>query len=83
MLGACPGAVAIKGTPTLKIKECPECGGEIEVFSNLTSYVCKVCGFEGYNDTMSCIRWCKYARDCVGDELYDQFMGDISLKTGS
>lgn len=70
---ACPGSIGIKGTPTLKIKKCPECGAEIELFSNLMITACPKCGFEVYNDTMTCISWCKYAKECVGEELYNQF----------
>jgi hypothetical protein len=23
-----------------------------------------------YNDILSCIQWCKYAKECVGEETY-------------
>ena len=32
------------------------------------------CGFVVYNDTLSCVQWCKYARQCVGDAMYEQMM---------
>jgi len=67
MMNRCPGSLA--GTPTLKIKKCPECGGEVEVFSNDVSVKCD-CGFTVYNDVESCIQWCKYAKPCGGEELY-------------
>lgn len=69
----CPGADRLRGTPTLTEKICPVCGREIEIFSVDTHIVCE-CGFVAYNDTQSCIRWCKYARECVGDEIYDKFV---------
>ena len=31
-------------------------------------------GFTVYNDTLSCVQWCKYARKCVGDEMYEHMM---------
>ena len=68
----CPGAARLKGTPELNLKNCPECGGEIELFSTDPLAKCK-CGFVAYNDTQSCIKWCAYARECVGDELYEKF----------
>ena len=37
---------------------------------------CDNCGFVAYNDLSSCIQWCKYARKCVGDEMYEKLMGD-------
>jgi len=69
MLDRCPGAATLR-TPTLTIKKCPECGEEIEVFSNDVSVTCSRCGFTVYNDALSCIQWCRYAKECVGEETY-------------
>jgi hypothetical protein len=66
----CPGAAALSGTPTWEEKICPECGREIEIFSTDISVTCE-CGFVAYNDAQSCIQWCKYARECVGDGMYE------------
>jgi len=74
MTDGCPGSVGIKGTPTLKVKICPECGNEIELFSGDPCAVCAKCGFTAYNDEQSCIMWCAKARECVGDEVYERFM---------
>jgi transposase len=65
----CPGAANLR-TPTLTIKKCPQCGEEVEVFSNDVKVTCQNCGFTIYNDITSCIQWCRYARECVGDEVY-------------
>ena len=72
MISGCPAAERFKGTPELEIKICPECGREIEIFSIEPSAQCK-CGFTAYNDAQSCIQWCAYARECVGDEIYEKF----------
>lgn len=69
MFDRCPGAANIR-TPTLTIKKCPQCGEEIEIFSNDVSVKCSRCGFTVYNDILSCVQWCKYARECVGEETY-------------
>jgi transposase len=69
----CPGAENIR-TPTLTTKTCPVCGAEIDLFSIDIKVVCDHCGFVAFNDTKSCVTWCKYARDCVGVELLDHFM---------
>ena len=69
MAEGCPGAANIR-TPTLAIKRCPECGGEVEIFSNEISSRCERCGFVIYNDLESCIQWCKYAERCIGSEQY-------------
>ena len=42
-------------------KICPQCGNPVEVFST-------------DNDMLSCVQWCKYARKCVGDQMYEQMM---------
>ncbi len=72
MISNCPGSAAIKGTPTLKLKQCPQCGADIEMFSSDVTTPC-TCGFTAYNDTQTCIQWCQYARECVGDDIYNQF----------
>lgn len=70
IFSGCPGAQNIK-TPTITEKICPECGREIELFSIDLSVQCE-CGFTAYNDTQSCIQWCKHARLCVGEEIYQR-----------
>jgi ribosomal protein S27E len=75
MMDRCPGSANVR-TPTLKIKECPECGKEIEIFSNDKNVVCANCGFILYNDITSCAKWCRYAKECLGDELYRTLSGE-------
>ena len=71
----CPGAANISGTPTLKVKTCPVCGADVELFSTDRELACPGCGFVVYNDIISCVRWCRMARQCVGDEVYERLMG--------
>ncbi len=73
MLGGCHGTDKLK-TPTLEIKICPQCGNEIEIFSIDTEMACDNCGYVVYNDIQSCVQWCKYAKLCVGEELYNKLM---------
>ena len=67
-------------TPTIMEKICPQCGGEIEMFSIDTEVACENCGFVAYNDTLSCVQWCKYARQCVGDDMYEHMMKIVELQ---
>lgn len=67
-------------TPTLQEKVCPQCGGIIEIFSIDTEVACENCGFVAYNDTLSCVQWCEYARKCVGDEMYEHLMKVAQLQ---
>ena len=69
----CPGTCNNE-TPQLEIKICPECGNEIELFSIDTEMACEKCGFIAYNDTLSCVQWCKHAKQCVGEEMYEAMM---------
>lgn len=75
LFNGCPGAANIRGTPTLTEKICPHCGEIIEVFSADTQVPC-VCGFVAFNDTLHCMRWCQYARACIGEEAYERLMNN-------
>ena len=68
------GCQAKPKTPTIIEKTCPCCGEMIELFSIDTQMACEHCGFVAYNDTLSCVQWCQYARKCVGEEVYAQMM---------
>ena len=69
----CAGKSAL-GTPTLKIIKCPECGGEIEMFSTDVKVKCDNCGFVAFNDINLCVQWCEHAEECVGTELYNKLV---------
>ena len=71
----CPGSCS-GNTPQLMIRECPECGNEIEMFSVDMKAVCDRCGHEIYNDIQYCIEWCSHAKECIGAELYRKLMAE-------
>ena len=68
------GCQAKPKTPTIIEKVCPQCGHEIEMFSIDTQMTCEHCGFVAYTDTLSCGQWCAHAKECVGEEMYEQMM---------
>jgi anaerobic ribonucleoside-triphosphate reductase len=72
MFDKCPGNLR---TLTIKIKKCPECDEEVEIFSDETQVKCSNCGFTVHNDIQSCVQWCKYAKECVGEEIYNKLKG--------
>ena len=76
MIDKCPGSANLR-TPTLKLKKCPECGRDVEIFSVDVQVKCDNCGFIIYNDIQSCMQWCKYAKQCVGKETYDRLLKKI------
>lgn len=67
-------------TPTIHEKICPQCGNVIELFSIDTEVACDYCGFVAYNDNLSCVQWCKYAKQCVGEEMYNHMMEIMELQ---
>ncbi|KUG20117.1 hypothetical protein ASZ90_010150 [hydrocarbon metagenome] len=79
MFDRCPGAEGLR-RPTILLRTCPQCGAEIEIFSDEASAACSDCGFVIYNDTLSCITWCRYARECLGDEVYERYLADAKQK---
>ncbi len=77
MLEGCQGKPR---TPTIIEKTCPQCGNLIEMFSIDTEMACEKCGFVAYNDTLSCVQWCKYAKKCVGEDMYNHMMEITALQ---
>ena len=76
------GCQAKPKTPTISEKVCPQCGNLIELFSIDTQVPCDRCGFMAYNDELSCVQWCQYARQCVGDEMYEKLMAIAAMQKG-
>ena len=69
MLFKCPGSYGT-GTPAIKIKRCPHCDGEVELFSIDMKVDCPSCGQPVFNNINSCAEYCKYAEQCLGTEAY-------------
>jgi ribosomal protein S27AE len=69
----CPGSSSLRNNITLAIKTCPECGGDIELFSNDFKAKCDKCGFTVFSKAQSCIQWCKYAEACMGEDVVRQY----------
>ena len=66
---------------TLTERVCPQCGNIIELFSVDTEVACDRCGFVAYNDSLSCVQWCQYAKQCVGEEMYNAMMESAQRNT--
>jgi len=69
MIYKCPGSANVR-TPSIKIKKCPQCGGEVELFSIDMKVDCPACGQPVFNNVNSCVQYCRYAGQCLGSELY-------------
>ena len=70
----CPGAKILR-QPQPEIFDCPSCGEEVEIWTDEIRGVCSACGRVVFREgMMSCLEWCKFAQECVGEEAYDRYM---------
>lgn len=71
---SCPGAMRIK-EPIPEFFKCSKCGAEVEIWTHENSRKCKNCGQMVFREQMpSCIEWCEYGKECVGEEAYNRYM---------
>jgi len=55
---------------------CATCGTEAEIFSDEVKVKCRKCGELICRERLpSCVDWCKFARDCVGEERWRKMKG--------
>ncbi len=68
--GFCPGSKVLR-EPTPEEYPCPQCGYKVEIWTHELERNCPQCGTTVFKErTPSCIDWCQYARECVGEETY-------------
>ena len=75
MNSRCPG----QDSRNLRVElyKCPNCGAEVEIFSDELRVKCHKCGEMVCRERMpSCIEWCAFARQCLGEERWRQLKGD-------
>jgi hypothetical protein len=69
----CPGAKILR-QPQPEMFDCPSCGEEVEIWTDEIRRECSNCGRVVFRDGfMSCLEWCKFAQDCIGEEAYDRY----------
>ena len=74
MISNCPGALKFR-QPEPEIIKCPSCGEEVEIWTDEIKVTCRNC-----KETIireggpSCLDWCRYAKECVGDQIYNRYM---------
>lgn len=70
----CPGSKLIK-QPVPEYVKCPNCGGEIEIWSDEFTRKCPSCQKEVTKvGVPTCADWCPYVKQCLGEELYERYM---------
>ncbi|MBI2304912.1 MAG: hypothetical protein HYU86_09235 [Chloroflexi bacterium] len=71
----CPGSRSLKN-PTPEYIPCPNCGTEVEIWSDETSVKCHSChGTVARDRNMSCIDWCQFAEKCFGPQVVAKVKG--------
>ena len=74
MMFECPGAKNFKQPQPENIK-CPVCGNEVEIWTDEFQAICPKCKKTvGRQEGQSCLDWCKSAKECVGDEVYSNYL---------
>ena len=74
MAGNCPGQEG--RNLTVSVHKCPDCGNEVEMFSDEIRVKCRNCGGVVYKESVpTCIEWCVKARECLGEERWNALRG--------
>lgn len=69
----CPGSMSFT-QPKIELVRCPHCGADAEVWSDEADGKCSQCGRTVCRTTtQSCIDWCKYARECLGENEHKRY----------
>ncbi len=70
----CPGSQKFK-QPEPKSIKCPTCGQEVEMWTDEIQVTCSNCkgSILRQQEGASCLDWCKYAKECVGEQTYNKY----------
>jgi len=74
MINKCPG----QDSRNLKVEtlQCSSCGYRAEIFSDEVKVACPQCKALICRARLpSCVDWCKYARECIGEDKWIQSKG--------
>ena len=75
MYNKCPGQES--RNLRVELHKCPNCGAEVEIFSDEIKVKCPKCGKNVFREKApSCIEWCASARECLGEERWKQLRGE-------
>ena len=62
----CPGRTSAVAYLSSTVVNCPDCGGEVEIFGDEIKVRCR-CGSYVFREALpSCAQWCKEAERCFG-----------------
>jgi uncharacterized paraquat-inducible protein A len=63
MRGTCPGLNDLL-RPKPEFLPCPNCGANVEIWTDEKEAECPNCGIRVSRETQSCLDWCEYADKC-------------------
>ena len=71
----CPGSFNIRQPQPEEIT-CPYCKKKAEIWSDEAKTVCPGCKRKVFREEglMSCLDWCAYAKECVGEKTYARYL---------
>ena len=74
MIDKCPGSQKFS-EPQPEFIKCPFCSGEVEIWADEIKAECQSCKRTVLREGgQSCLDWCKYAKECVGDAAYKKYL---------
>ncbi len=81
MIFNCPGSQKFKQPQPENIK-CPFCSAEAEIWTDEIEAICPNCKNKVLRkeQVASCLDWCSQAKECVGDETYNNYISHKSIK---
>ena len=69
----CPGSLSFS-QPKPDVVKCPDCGSDVEIWNDEATGACPKCAKTVIRtETQSCVDWCKYAKDCLGEDKYRKY----------
>jgi HD superfamily phosphohydrolase YqeK len=75
----CPGSSKFRQPEPETIK-CPSCSAEVEIWTDEIQATCPKCKRIVMREAgVSCLDWCRYAKECVGSSAYNNYMRNKAI----
>ena len=75
----CPGSRAIR-QPQPEFIKCPFCSEDVEIWTDEIKAICPKCKKTAMRQQgESCLEWCSYAKECVGDQAYNNYIQNRNI----
>lgn len=79
MLNKCPGSDKFR-QPYPEFIKCPFCKAEVEIWADEIKAVCPKCKKAVTRaQGQSCLDWCEFAKECVGEEAYKKHLKNKNI----